>query len=404
MSIIIRGDDMFNNKQEEAITCRDRFIFVNAGAGSGKTTVMIARIQSLIREGVQENQILGLTFSKEAAFQMKHRLNNDNVHISTFHSFCYQHLNNQKIFYSSQRFHQDFLLKVSLYKNHLRNKPFGYNTYQKHLKSHDWIDYDDMLIEFLKLKKIPNFLHILIDEFQDTNYLQMQVLFKLMNSSTHIFSVGDPDQSIYRFRGAKPSVIRDFIQRFNAKVLTLDMNYRSDHTIIKIANQLISNNKNRLKKNLNSASLLTGHIEILLFNDDKEYLNHTLKIIRASSFKSYAILARTNQQLFDLKYTVHENLTMFLQKKVILLTLHEAKGLEFDIVFILGIDEKTIPHYKAQSKESIEEERRLFYVGITRAKHQLYFIHIKNKDQYKNVKLSKFMLEISQNHQFKAIK
>jgi DNA helicase II / ATP-dependent DNA helicase PcrA len=395
---------MFNNKQEEAITCRDRFIFVNAGAGSGKTTVMIARIQSLLREGVQENQILGLTFSKEAADQMKHRLNNENVHISTFHSFCYQHLNNQKIFYSSQRFHQDFLLKVSLYKNHLINKPLGYNTYQKHLKSHDWIDYDDMLIEFLKLKKTPNFLHILIDEFQDTNYLQMQVLFKLMKANTHIFSVGDPDQSIYRFRGAMPSVIYDFIKIYNAKVLTLDMNYRSDHTIIKIANQLISNNKNRLKKNLQSASSLMGHIEILLFNDDKEYLNHTLKIISTSSFKSYAILARTNQQLFDLKYTVHENLTMFLQKKVSLLTLHEAKGLEFDIVFILGIDEKTMPHDKAQSKESIEEERRLLYVGITRAKHQLYFIHIKKRDQYKNVKLSKFMLEISQNHQFKAIK
>ena len=395
---------MFNNKQKEAITCRDRFIFVNAGAGSGKTTVMIARIQSLIEEGVLENQILGLTFSKEAALQMKHRLNNENVQISTFHSFCYQQFNHQKVFSASQRFHQDFLLKVSVYKNQLRNKPLGYNAYQKYLKSHDWIDYDDMLIAFLQLKKTPYFLHILIDEFQDTNYLQLQVLFKLIHPSTHIFSVGDPDQSIYRFRGAMPTVIHDFIHKFDAKVLTLDMNYRSDQAIIEVSNQLILNNKNRLKKILKGRSSIIGHIEILIAHNNTEYFNHILNRIRVSSFKSYAVLTRTHQQLFDLKRAVHENLSMFLQNKVSLLTLHEAKGLEFDVVFIVGIDEKTIPHYLSQTKESIEEERRLFYVGITRAKHQLYFIHLKINHPYKKMKLSKFMFEITQNQQFKAIK
>jgi superfamily I DNA/RNA helicase len=155
---------------------------------------------------------------------------------------------------------------------------------------------------------------------------------------------------------------------------------------------------------LKGRSSIIGHIEILIAHNNTEYFNHILNRIRVSSFKSYAVLTRTHQQLFDLKRAVHENLSMFLQNKVSLLTLHEAKGLEFDVVFIVGIDEKTIPHYLSQTKESIEEERRLFYVGITRAKHQLYFIHLKINHPYKKMKLSKFMFEITQNQQFKAIK
>ncbi|MDA0871312.1 MAG: hypothetical protein O2987_00260 [Firmicutes bacterium] len=95
---------------------------------------------------------------------------------------------------------------------------------------------------------------------------------------------------------------------------------------------------------------------------------------------------------------------MFLQHKIKLLTLHESKGLEFDGVCIIRIYEKILPHHLSASKESIEEERRLFYVELARAKHKIYFIYHKHQDQNKNVKLSKFMLEISKNQQFKAIK
>jgi DNA helicase II / ATP-dependent DNA helicase PcrA len=395
---------MFNKQQLEAITCRDRFIFVNAGAGSGKTTVMIARIQALLSEGILEDQILGLTFSREAAHQMKQRLNKENVFISTFHSFCYQHLKDNQVAENLHIFHPDFLLKVSLYKNKLSKKPIGYHRYKKYLKKNNMIDYDDMLIEFIKLNDSPKFKHILIDEFQDTNYLQMQVVSKLITNNTHVFVVGDPDQSIYRFRGAMPSVIQQFVKYYQAKVLTLDMNYRSDKNILNIANQLIKNNMHRIEKTLKSYSNHKGHIEIILCHDKTNQLETLLEFINNLTYKSFAILSRTHHLLYELKLNIHETIPMFLQHKIKLLTLHESKGLEFDVVCIIGIDEKTLPHHLSVSKESIEEERRLFYVGITRAKHQLYFIHHKHQDQNKNVKLSKFMLEISQNQQFKAIK
>lgn len=395
---------MFNKQQLEAITCRDRFIFVNAGAGSGKTTVMIARIQALLSEGILENQILGLTFSREAAYQMKQRLNNENVFISTFHSFCYQYFKDKEIAENLPMFHADFLLNVSLYKNMVSKKPIGYQRYMKYLKKNNMIDYDDMLIEFLKLNDTPIFNHILIDEFQDTNYLQMQVLSKLITKKSHVFVVGDPDQSIYRFRGAMPSVIHRFVKYYQAKVLTLDMNYRSDKYILSIANQLIKKNTHRIEKTLKSHSSHNGHIEIMVCFDKTHELETLLELINNLTYKSFAILSRTHQLLYDLKINIHETIPMFLQHKIKLLTLHESKGLEFDVVCIIGIDEKTLPHHLSVSKESIEEERRLFYVGITRAKHQLYFIHHKHHHQNKNVKLSKFMLEISQNQQFKALK
>jgi len=266
------------------------------------------------------------------------------------------------------------------------------------------IDYDDMLIEFIKLNDSPKFKHILIDEFQDTNYLQMQVLSKLITKKSHVFVVGDPDQSIYRFRGAMPSVIQQFIKYYQAKVLTLDMNYRSDKHILNISNQLITNNTYRIEKTLKSHSNQKGHIEIILCHDKTNQLETLLELITNLTYKSFAILSRTHHLLYELKINIHETIPMFLQHKIKLLTLHESKGLEFDVVCIIGIDEKTLPHHLSVSKGSIEEERRLFYVGITRAKHQLYFIHHKHHQKNKNVKLSKFMLEISQNKQFKAIK
>ena len=395
---------MYNNKQLEAITSRDRFIFVNAGAGSGKTTVMIERIRTLLKEGVLPDTILGLTFSREAATQMKNRLNNDSVMISTFHSFCYQFIKDKDIFNQIYPFHQELILNISLFKNQLRKKPLGFKKYQAYLNKQGLIDYDDMLILFLQRHINLNYEHILIDEFQDTNYLQMQVLIKLIGPKTHVFVVGDPDQSIYRFRGAMPSVIHHYINYFKAKVLTLNQNYRSDISILEVANQLIQHNQTRLEKDLISTSPLLGKVAILMLNSH-QYTNTIIDMIQTYKYQSYAILSRTHQALYDIKIDVHEHVSIFKRDKVSILTLHESKGLEFDVVFIIGIDSYVLPHYLSTSKESIEEERRLFYVGITRAKHELYFIHTHNKqEKHKNVKLSRFIYEISENKQFKPIK
>lgn len=392
---------MYNHKQVKAITCKDRFIFVNAGAGSGKTTVMIERIKRLILEGVSEQDILGLTFSKEAAMQMKERLNIENVFISTFHSFCYQHLEGFDVIPKSVPFSKEFLLKVSLYKNKMGRKPFFYQRYISYLKKHKFIDYDDMLIRFISIKDVYQYKHILIDEFQDTNVLQLRVLAKLIHNKTHVFVVGDPDQSIYRFRGAMKEVSDYFIHKFNATMITLDMNYRSDRNILSVANRVIRNNSHRIEKSLICTTENKGIVAIHIFDSIDTYLQFMYNIIITTRFNSYAIITRTNKQLFDIKTTIDQNIPMFKIQKISLFTMHASKGLEFDCVFILGVDYHHMPYRFSRSTFSIEEERRLFYVGITRARHALYFIHYKYN---KNVKLSKFIDEISDNQVFKAIK
>ena len=392
---------MYNDKQLKAITCKDRFIFVNAGAGSGKTTVMIERIKRLIREGVPEEDILGLTFSKEAAMEMKKRLSIEKVYISTFHSYCFQHIEGYDVIPKSLPFSKEFLLKVSLYKNKMARKPFFYQRYVSYLKKYKFIDYDDMLIQFMNIRDVHKYKHILIDEFQDTNFLQISVLLKLIHEHTHVFVVGDPDQSIYRFRGAMKEVSDYFIHKFKATLITLNMNYRSDSNILDIANRVISNNTNRIKKTLSCTRNDKGIVALHMFDSIDGYTRFMYDIMLTTQFNSYAIITRTNKQLFDIKTTIHQNIPMFKMQKISLFTLHASKGLEFDCVFILGIDQNHIPYKFSRGGFSIEEERRLLYVGITRAKHALYFIHYKYN---KNVKLSKFITEISGNQVFKAIK
>lgn len=392
---------MYNHKQLKAITCKDRFIFVNAGAGSGKTTVMIERIKRLILEGVSEQDILGLTFSKEAATQMKERLNVENVYISTFHSFCFQYIEGFDVIPKSAPFSKDYLLKVSLYKNKMGRKPFFYHRYISYLKRHKFIDYDDMLTRFISIKDVYQYKHILIDEFQDTNFLQLRVLVKLIHKKTHVFVVGDPDQSIYGFRGAMKEVSDYFIHKFNATLITLNMNYRSDSNILSVANKVITNNTNRIEKTLSCTTENNGMVALHIFDSTHTYLQFIFNVILSTRFNSYAIITRTNKQLFDIKATIDLNIPMFKIQKISLYTLHASKGLEFDCVFILGVDNNHTPYKFSGNKLSIEEERRLFYVGITRARHALYFIHYKYN---KNVKLSKFIDEISDNQVFKAIK
>ena len=392
---------MYNHKQLKAITCNDRFIFVNAGAGSGKTTVMIERMKRLIHEGISEEDILGLTFSKEAAMQMKERLNIENVFISTFHSFCYQHLEGFDVIPKSVPFSEEFLLKVSLYKNKMGRKPFFYQRYISYLKKHKFIDYDDMLIRFISIKDVYAYKLILIDEFQDTNFLQISVLLKLIHDDTFVFVVGDPDQSIYRFRGAMKEVSDYFIHKFHATIITLDMNYRSDRNILNVANKLINNNSHRMEKSLICTTENKGIVAIHIFDSIDTYLKFIYNIILTTHYNSYAVITRTNKQLFDVKTSIHEMIPTFKIQKMSLFTMHASKGLEFDCVFILGVDNHHIPYRFSRSMFSIEEERRLFYVGITRARHALYFIHYKYD---KNVKLSKFIDEISDNQVFKAIK
>lgn len=290
-----------NAQQQIAVEHIDGPMLVLAGAGSGKTRIVIHRILHLLEIGVPASEILAVTFTNKAAEEMRSRiLQQAQVQIltSTFHSLCARILRESigyldysphfvildeedsekalKECMTSLRMKEEksliksFRSMISHAKNHLQepesyaeeNPPFFevYSLYQKRLKEYNALDFDDLLFLTVKLfQKHPDVLSmyqkrwnfILIDEYQDTNAAQYN-LTKLLSATHHnVFAVGDPDQSIYSWRGANIQNILHFEKDYpGAKVVTLEQNYRSHNNILKAANALIKENVSRYEKNL----------------------------------------------------------------------------------------------------------------------------------------------------------
>ncbi|CCV63707.1 DNA helicase, UvrD/REP type [Alteracholeplasma palmae J233] len=354
---------MLNKKQEEAVTSSDRFIFLLAGAGTGKTRVIVERIKYLLENKITvEEKILSISFTQKSAKELKKRIGKENIKSQTFHSFCLSYLDFKNVL-EPKVFNSEELLLISNYKNSLFRKkmPKHYKEYEAYLKNQAGIDYDDILINFLKLKNIPKYDYIFIDEFQDTNPLQYQVLKKLVHSMTNVFSVGDPDQSIYAFRGSDIKIIDKYIKDYKAKIYLLDENYRCNKKVLLTANKLISKNKKRFNKALYPIKTKDGLVEIVYTKDRFK----TIKtIIKRENFLT--ILVRS--------YHSHRNLESYLEENYVfnyqLLTIHQAKGLEFDAVLILGTSEMV----RTNTQKELEEERRILFVALTRAKEKVYLL------------------------------
>ena len=369
---------MLNEKQKEAVFNQDRFVFLYAGAGTGKTTVMIEKIKYLIQIGYDPSSILGLTFTKEAAAQMRSRLNIESVSIETFHAWTFKQVKEKQIIPEEAPFSSRYLLNVSQYKNkhHTSKLPFVFYKYTTYLRQHNYIDYDDLLIYAMKEKGFDkSYSFILIDEFQDTNYLQIKLLLTLIRKHTCVFAVGDPDQSIYRFRGAVPNVVDMFIQIFDAKTLFLTHNYRSNTYIIELANYLISHDKLRVNKTLTSTSHDKGSLQFKAFKsalDETAYLCDYIKTKK----NNIAILCRAHRRLFEIKLMIHDEFMFYETRNIQFLTIHQSKGLEFDHVIIVGLEQETIPGRNIWNKEQLNEERRLLFVAVTRAKRTLLMTYV----------------------------
>lgn len=285
-----------NSEQHDAATTIEGPLLVIAGAGSGKTRVVTTRISYLLENGVPADKILGLTFTNKAAREMKERvlsLTKSNVLICTFHSLgvrilreSIHRLGYQRDFIIYDEDDIDKLLKtclettlgskqelrslrncISLIKNgklppSQRNASLTatYETYQKKLREYNAVDYDDLLCLPVQLfQEHPDVLEyyqdrwsfMLIDEYQDTNDVQYNMVQQLVSKHRNLCVVGDPDQSIYSWRGANLNNILSFESDFpGAKVVRLDQNYRSRSNILDAANALIANNHNRYEKKL----------------------------------------------------------------------------------------------------------------------------------------------------------
>ena len=299
--------DSLTDTQKKAVFHREGPLFVLAGPGSGKTRVITSRIAYLITSGVRPYNICAITFTNKAAEEMRQRIASTNaapgVHISTFHSLCVRILrrygqranistnfsiydtteqkNCMKEAVKSCRFDTTnftpakMLDAVSKCKNDLedveslKNRSDDYFTnvlvkiyaaYQKFLKNNNALDFDDLLLQtaFL-LRDHPDvrselsdhFKYLLIDEYQDTNHAQYQIAKGLALAHGNICVTGDPDQSIYRWRGADIKNILIFEKDWpSAAVVKLEENFRSTPNILAMADKLISFNKKRKQKTL----------------------------------------------------------------------------------------------------------------------------------------------------------
>ena len=354
-----RFDKELNNTQIEAVKSTEGPVLVLAGAGTGKTRVIIYRIAYLIEVlGVAPWRILAVTFTNKAAGEMKSRLlalagqNARQVNMGTFHSICLSILRRDgyKIglpaFFSIvdqedrlnlvrvaiKTFNLDvkqyppkqYLHAISTFKNSfgfinsaqpqstLKNFKEVYKVYNQLLQDQHLIDFDDMLGLTVRLfmtdqdtlnEYKETYKYILVDEYQDTNAVQFQLLYLLAGETGNLCVVGDDDQSIYGWRGAELSNILNFDKFFlNVKEIKLTGNYRSGQKILDAANSLISNNIARRGKMLEANRNMAGKVIYKVLQDEAHEANYVVGLITETSkndgtdLSEVVILYRTNAQ------------------------------------------------------------------------------------------------------------
>ncbi len=342
-----------NPEQQRAVDHIEGPLLVLAGAGSGKTRIVTHRIAHLLEIGVPSHEILGLTFTNKAADEMRHRvlhLTHQSVLTCTFHSLCARILRESigVIGYtrdftiydeedSEKALKQCFLLanlkeekaqvkKIRAQISQAKNSLLGpdeieeeepdfkqlYSLYQQKLKEYNALDFDDLLFLTVKLfKSSPEILEIyqqrwrfiLIDEYQDTNAAQYTITKLLAEKHHNVFAVGDPDQSIYSWRGADIQNILNFEKDFpGAEVIPLEQNYRSRSNILEAANALIRHNASRYEKNLWSDRGPGEKIACHIAEDDHREADFVVKQLyklhreRGVPLRDCAIFYRTNFQ------------------------------------------------------------------------------------------------------------
>ena len=355
-----------NPEQESAVRTTEGPLLILAGAGTGKTRVIIARVAYLIAQGVEPNHILAVTFTNKAANEMRERLAGmiekteaKKVTMSTFHALCVRILRQdiellgyKKSFSIYDEGDTSGLIKkiitrtaakdekldpgvaknlISKAKNNGWREPQPgeeqtlvaavFARYQAELKTLNAVDFDDLLLLTVQLlaehgavreKWNRRFRYLMVDEFQDTNRLQLELVTMLAkpqldssitdHHSPNICVVGDDDQSIYGWRGAEVSNILEFEHHFpNPTVVKLEQNYRSTNAVLNTANALIKNNPRRRPKQLWSASGDGEKVRVVQMTDDRQEAQFIAEEIQRRQLdglkhEDFAVLFRMNAQ------------------------------------------------------------------------------------------------------------
>ena len=353
--------DGLNEKQQQSVALdEDINALILAGAGSGKTRVLTHRIHYLVStKNYHVDDILAVTFTNKAANEMKERLSDllrrpiGRMWVGTFHSLAhrllrthpieanlsptFQILDAQDQFRIIKRLMKENgvdetkfpIKKVQWFINQQKDEGIlpheidaGYNyfvkqsakvfeLYEKHCQVNDLVDFAGLLVKSYELLKNNQsllehyqnkFRHILVDEFQDTNRIQYQFIKILHNQTNHVFCVGDDDQSIYGWRGAKIENIQKIENDFKPiQVIKLEQNYRSTGNILSASNALIANNQNRLEKSLWTESGDGDLINVLNARTETEEAQYVVGEIQTQfnqgrNLDECAILYRSNAQ------------------------------------------------------------------------------------------------------------
>ncbi len=357
--------EQLNTSQREAVTCTEGASLIVAGAGSGKTRVLTYRIAYLLQQGVPASRIMALTFTNKAAREMKERIarlvsaqDARYLCMGTFHSVCTRLI---RPYADQLGYTRDFTIydtadsksviksickergldekvykagavqsRISMAKNNgISTREYGinqqllredrearmydfaaiYELYEARLKAANAMDFDDLLINMLRLmENCPEaceryqeqFRYLLVDEYQDTNYIQFLLVKKLAEPQNNICVVGDDAQSIYSFRGADIRNILNFRRVYpQAQLFKLERNYRSTQMIVNAANSLIHKNVNQIEKTVYSEKEEGQPLHMQAYMDDRtEALGVATQIQRQrqKGYDSFAVLYRTNAQ------------------------------------------------------------------------------------------------------------
>jgi len=382
--------DGLNEKQQQSVTLsEDVNALILAGAGSGKTRVLTQRIHYLVTtKNHRVDDILAVTFTNKAANEMKERLSDllrqpiGRMWVGTFHSLAhrllrthpieanlsptFQILDAQDQFRIVKRLMKENgidetkfpIKKVQWFINQQKDEGIlphqidaGYNffvkqstkvfdLYEKHCQANDLVDFAGLLVKSYELLKNnqsllehyqTKFRHILVDEFQDTNRVQYQFIKILHNQDNHVFCVGDDDQSIYGWRGARIENIQKIESDFKPiQVIKLEQNYRSTGNILSASNALIANNQNRLEKSLWTESGDGDLVNVFNARNETEEAQYVISEIQTQfnqgrNLDECAILYRSNAQSREfeqalrgqkLNYKIYGGLPFFVRAEV----------------------------------------------------------------------------------------
>lgn len=436
----------FTSKQLQAAKHLDGPLLVLAIPGSGKTTMLLERIKFL-SEHIDSSKILNLTFSRIQANDMKKRFDSKDSNFMTIHAFCYliirnylkkynrqvnliedekiynkynlvgeiyKNINKKKmskedlnLFFQKISFMKNSLLDISYLENvEISNADRIYLEYEKIKKQKHLLDFDDMQVYALELlndesllRSIKNkYKYFQLDEGQDTSLLQFKILEKIVYPENNLLVVADDDQSIYSFRASDPTYLLNFTKIYkDAKIMTLDTNYRSGKEIIKLASTFIKQNKNRYKKDFKVNRKNPSQIKIKSFkNFSKEYA-YILENIDKN--ENTGILFRNNISAISLiSYLLENNIDFSINSKI--MDFFESK-IFLDMINIINFSNDfndveifSEIYYKISSYLSKDDIEKLIYKPV----NENIFDFFENSDIEDFKKDALFNIEKKLNH------